>query len=213
MPGKGVTFTKEGYLFITVTLMLWYSKSQTTDFFDLECVHARTKIKALHYWPFVRGIYRWLINSLHKRLVMQKCMRVMMSPCLGDILKTLWRIKYHFWTIHLEILLMVDICTAIIVRYYCIYHQKLYKCWFSLATSEWWIFSQGNAKCDTMQRMLLNYILKDYTAMSCHCILIALFHTKDNNANCHLFQLHWWGTYDLTCLSLYEFLSFKVSPV
>ena len=35
--------------------------------------------KALHCWPFVRGIHQWLVDSPHKRPVMQK--KVSMSWC------------------------------------------------------------------------------------------------------------------------------------
>ena len=37
------------------------------------------KIKALHYWLFVQGIYRWKQDFRHKRLVMQKVFPHMMS--------------------------------------------------------------------------------------------------------------------------------------
>ena len=46
------------------------------------CSGCQLNIKTLHYWPFVREIHLWLVDSLHKEPVMQKTF-----PCHVIIMK------------------------------------------------------------------------------------------------------------------------------
>ena len=50
------------------TRALWRLRSPTIQLFVQPCVHTYIKenIKAMRYWPFVRGIHRWAVDSPHK---------------------------------------------------------------------------------------------------------------------------------------------------
>ena len=57
-----------------VTWVLKYLNSLATQMFVKQLVQdiIKENIKALHYWPFLRGINHWLVDSIHKRPVMWK---------------------------------------------------------------------------------------------------------------------------------------------
>ena len=56
----------------------------------------KRNIKALCYWPFVRGIHRWPVDSPHKGPVMRKmfqCCDIIMTWA-GTVVTTLWSCTY-----------------------------------------------------------------------------------------------------------------------
>ena len=62
------------------------SNHQSFDcFFNSLCGLTSKKHQIPHYWPFVRGIHGWLVNSLHKGPATQKKL-----PFDGVIMNTTW---------------------------------------------------------------------------------------------------------------------------
>ena len=69
-------------------------KSTATRLFFQELVKDNKKenMKYLHYWPFVRWIYRWLVDSQHKGPVMGEAF-----PC-HDVIMDVWYLQLgHGW--------------------------------------------------------------------------------------------------------------------
>ena len=67
---------------------------------QLSEANSKEKIRAPHYWPFVRGIHQWLVVSIHKGSVMQNqfpCHNAIMSPDTDGNNISNWTLKMHQW--------------------------------------------------------------------------------------------------------------------
>ena len=73
--------------------MSWHLKSLATWLFVKQLVQPNNKesIKTLHYWPFVRGIECWLLDSLHTVPI---TLEMAWKVCMTDSMTTLQRLGY-----------------------------------------------------------------------------------------------------------------------
>ena len=62
----------EHYNDITMGFMASQITSISTVYFSIRLIQHQRNIKAPPYWPFVRGIHRWPVNSSHKGPVTRK---------------------------------------------------------------------------------------------------------------------------------------------
>ena len=76
-------------------------KSLVTALFVQQLVKTNIKgnINALHYWPFVGGIHRWLVDSPHKGPVIRKVFpcHVMPKQSFDDTVVNCYISVHHWW--------------------------------------------------------------------------------------------------------------------